>query len=54
MIHSKGVKYTALFRQATAATCLPLPKKHMPMLFHSWEELGVWVAATRYFTNATS
>lgn len=33
-------------------TCLP--KKHMPMLFHSCGELGVSTAATRYLTSATS
>lgn len=31
-----------------------LPKKHMPMLFHSCAEFGVWTAATRYLTSATS
>ena len=31
-----------------------MPKKHMPMLFHSWAELGVCTAATRYLTSATS
>ena len=26
----------------------------LPMLFHSWLLFGVWSAATRYFTRATS
>jgi len=38
----KGSKYRALFKHATAATWRDLPKKHMPILFHNWGELGVW------------
>ena len=30
------------------------PKKHIPTLFHSCGESGVFCAATRYFTSATS
>ena len=41
-------------RHAIDATYRCLPKKHMPMLFHSWAELGVCTAATRYLTRATS
>lgn len=37
---------------AHVPTCLP--KKHMPMLFHSCGELGVCTAATRYLMRATS
>merc|ERR1719443_46326 len=35
MIHSNGSRYRALLRHAMAATYLLLPKKHIPMLFHS-------------------
>jgi hypothetical protein len=31
-----------------------LPKKHMPMLFHSWGQSGLTTAPTRYLTSATS
>ena len=46
--------HKARLRQAMAATKRCLPKKHMPMLFHSCAEFGVCTAATRYLTSATS
>ena len=43
MSHSKGSKYSARFKQATAATYFGgfFPKKHIPMLFHNCALLGV-------------
>ena len=54
IIHWNGSRYKARFRQATAAIYFYLPKKHIPILFHSSAESGLYTAAILYLSNAAS
>ena len=51
---ARQIKSMSNRKRPRTATYRFFPKKHIPMLFHSCAELGVWIAATRYFTSATS